>query len=120
MLSAGNGLDERIVAETAEIAGEAFEIVVAHPLIGESEDVMVEPGGADVGDGLGGERAGEVDAGHARAARLAAGGDGDRHGRKVRRLVGGVNRGIWRMMRSEEHTSELQSLMRISYAVFCL
>src|SRR3546814_7408125 len=26
----------------------------------------------------------------------------------------------WRMSRSEEHTSELQSLMRISYAVFCL
>src|SRR3546814_6155077 len=26
----------------------------------------------------------------------------------------------WSMMRSEEHTSELQSLMRISYAVFCL
>src|SRR3546814_2185961 len=25
-----------------------------------------------------------------------------------------------RMFRSEEHTSELQSLMRISYAVFCL
>src|SRR3546814_5854882 len=25
-----------------------------------------------------------------------------------------------RPMRSEEHTSELQSLMRISYAVFCL
>src|SRR3546814_4079703 len=25
-----------------------------------------------------------------------------------------------RMTRSEEHTSELQSLMRISYAVFCL
>src|SRR3546814_8843265 len=25
-----------------------------------------------------------------------------------------------RMKRSEEHTSELQSLMRISYAVFCL
>src|SRR3546814_8416070 len=25
-----------------------------------------------------------------------------------------------RMQRSEEHTSELQSLMRISYAVFCL
>src|SRR3546814_7162561 len=30
---------------------------------------------------------------------------------------GGVSR--WRQ-RSEEHTSELQSLMRISYAVFCL
>src|SRR3546814_6131814 len=26
----------------------------------------------------------------------------------------------WRSRRSEEHTSELQSLMRISYAVFCL
>src|SRR3546814_1621292 len=30
--------------------------------------------------------------------------------------VAGAHRGI----RSEEHTSELQSLMRISYAVFCL
>src|SRR3546814_4295491 len=32
-------------------------------------------------------------------------------------------RGGWRQdapLRSEEHTSELQSLMRISYAVFCL
>src|SRR3546814_4407596 len=27
---------------------------------------------------------------------------------------------VLRLMRSEEHTSELQSLMRISYAVFCL
>src|SRR3546814_7031131 len=27
---------------------------------------------------------------------------------------------VARMHRSEEHTSELQSLMRISYAVFCL
>src|SRR3546814_7258500 len=27
---------------------------------------------------------------------------------------------LWRQWRSEEHTSELQSLMRISYAVFCL
>src|SRR3546814_997123 len=37
-----------------------------------------------------------------------------------------VGRASWRAagsrsaMRSEEHTSELQSLMRISYAVFCL
>src|SRR3546814_4530311 len=29
-----------------------------------------------------------------------------------------LNDGAW--IRSEEHTSELQSLMRISYAVFCL
>src|SRR3546814_5806608 len=28
--------------------------------------------------------------------------------------------GVVRLVRSEEHTSELQSLMRISYAVFCL
>src|SRR3546814_6204978 len=27
---------------------------------------------------------------------------------------------VWFVTRSEEHTSELQSLMRISYAVFCL
>src|SRR3546814_10298279 len=27
---------------------------------------------------------------------------------------------LWPIGRSEEHTSELQSLMRISYAVFCL
>src|SRR3546814_5003214 len=30
------------------------------------------------------------------------------------------NIGISPVVRSEEHTSELQSLMRISYAVFCL
>src|SRR3546814_3372742 len=28
--------------------------------------------------------------------------------------------GLFQVRRSEEHTSELQSLMRISYAVFCL
>src|SRR3546814_10635316 len=33
---------------------------------------------------------------------------------------GGRQRGHRCGMRSEEHTSELQSLMRISYAVFCL
>src|SRR3546814_6516751 len=31
-----------------------------------------------------------------------------------------VNKGLDKPYRSEEHTSELQSLMRISYAVFCL
>src|SRR3546814_6469902 len=31
-----------------------------------------------------------------------------------------VSMGIIALPRSEEHTSELQSLMRISYAVFCL
>src|SRR3546814_2801747 len=32
----------------------------------------------------------------------------------------GFERVSYRNLRSEEHTSELQSLMRISYAVFCL
>src|SRR3546814_3636822 len=31
-----------------------------------------------------------------------------------------ARRARWHWRRSEEHTSELQSLMRISYAVFCL
>src|SRR3546814_9811373 len=31
-----------------------------------------------------------------------------------------IERAMVRASRSEEHTSELQSLMRISYAVFCL
>src|SRR3546814_5869584 len=39
-------------------------------------------------------------------------------------LVVSVGIGLWIVaagaVRSEEHTSELQSLMRISYAVFCL
>src|SRR3546814_10602992 len=34
--------------------------------------------------------------------------------------VGFANLAKLRLGRSEEHTSELQSLMRISYAVFCL
>src|SRR3546814_5526861 len=42
----------------------------------------------------------------------------DRAGRQWR--SGSVIRFPGRRTRSEEHTSELQSLMRISYAVFCL
>src|SRR3546814_5103147 len=34
--------------------------------------------------------------------------------------AGGVMDRVVSQLRSEEHTSELQSLMRISYAVFCL
>src|SRR3546814_3246944 len=55
-------------------------------------------------------------------------GPGYCHGRCPRAEVSGIagcNRpaklfGRQRRRRSEEHTSELQSLMRISYAVFCL
>src|SRR3546814_6387196 len=41
-------------------------------------------------------------------------------------VIGGFVNDLWgwrvafMLVRSEEHTSELQSLMRISYAVFCL
>src|SRR3546814_5830496 len=49
---------------------------------------------------------------------------GDAHLRPRRRDIGigGTKVAVARerLFRSEEHTSELQSLMRISYAVFCL
>src|SRR3546814_2397243 len=38
----------------------------------------------------------------------------------TRRKYGGTGLGLAISRRSEEHTSELQSLMRTSYAVFCL
>src|SRR3546814_2190676 len=42
--------------------------------------------------------------------------------RRVQQLIEAVDDEIilLEIVRSEEHTSELQSLMRISYAVFCL
>src|SRR3546814_1720617 len=39
---------------------------------------------------------------------------------QVEKNVQDARRRLWQKMRSEEHTSELQSLMRISYAVFCM
>src|SRR3546814_4235074 len=43
------------------------------------------------------------------------------HGVDCRRVIHREGRmGLYFVTRSEEHTSELQSLMRISYAVFCL
>src|SRR3546814_7549202 len=50
---------------------------------------------------------------------------GDQHQRLFQKCrdpfaVGLKPRNRERIARSEEHTSELQSLMRISYAVFCL
>src|SRR3546814_10909932 len=38
----------------------------------------------------------------------------------LRPMIDAVREASTKGMRSEEHTSELQSLMRISYAVFCL
>src|SRR3546814_10543057 len=55
-----------------------------------------------------------------RAGRIGAGGD-----RGAGAIASDCQRATWPLAaalveRSEEHTSELQSLMRISYAVFCL
>src|SRR3546814_5039029 len=44
------------------------------------------------------------------------------NGQQIERVSRDTERDFWMsaQQRSEEHTSELQSLMRISYAVFCL
>src|SRR3546814_3882806 len=66
-------------------------------------------------------------AGDIRAARSAIGGASratrvvfGRFAEGVERLPTRALRILGPQLRSEEHTSELQSLMRISYAVFCL
>src|SRR3546814_5716398 len=46
--------------------------------------------------------------------------DGRQSGNRTDQQRRLVRPGLSRTARSEEHTSELQSLMRISYAVFCL
>src|SRR3546814_6798126 len=61
--------------------------------------------------GADGQRALADAADHLLAAGLDALGDGD---------LALARQQFHRAHRSEEHTSELQSLMRISYAVFCL
>src|SRR3546814_11638352 len=53
-------------------------------------------------------------------ARVQVRQDRRRLGWEQRRGAGPVRRDAAVAARSEEHTSELQSLMRISYAVFCL
>src|SRR3546814_10904898 len=42
------------------------------------------------------------------------------HGATYRVMADRIEAGSYACARSEEHTSELQSIMRISYAVFCL
>src|SRR3546814_2048316 len=85
--------------------------------------------------GCGGSTAAEIDVGPVRGVMLAAGiaaavavADAEiavARSVAVGRRTGGGPRGLAAgggggRDRSEEHTSELQSLMRISYAVFCL
>src|SRR3546814_4819901 len=63
-----------------------------------------------------------IDAGHIHRFSIDREGAATRHHAAhahVQHKLAGSNRAR-RFGRSEEHTSELQSLMRISYAVFCL
>src|SRR3546814_5050548 len=61
-----------------------------------------------------GSHANRAHTGHARARPLMPSIQADARGRRAAAAFPPDRR------RSEEHTSELQSLMRISYAVFCL
>src|SRR3546814_4918546 len=77
--------------------------------VGGDEPRTVELPAALPGDGRGGREFGDTAADIGAAGGFAGtAGTGARQGAEHARL------------RSEEHTSELQSLMRISYAVFCL
>src|SRR3546814_8317016 len=67
--------------------------------------MLAAPALADVKDGVDAWQAGNYQAAVAEWRPLAIAGDADAQ---------------FTLGRSEEHTSELQSLMRISYAVFCL
>src|SRR3546814_1513005 len=93
--------------EAGERAGHQARAVIAAParddllLLRPAEDVVVVPDELDVG--LVGVRAREAEVDLAHAPSVPPGRTVDDH-----------------LGRSEEHTSELQSLMRISYAVFCL
>src|SRR3546814_9050660 len=94
---------EPFLIRTASSGNPAFQIHFAGAMRGdpvvdrpharssvETDDLAVRPGPAEIGD------AAEVDDGRVRARPQVL------------------------QERSEEHTSELQSLMRISYAVLCL
>src|SRR3546814_6682493 len=75
----------------------AFPPRIGHCLCGRCRDQVDDPGSGDLRDGPSLRR----------CYRGASLGNDRIHGADCRQ-------------RSEEHTSELQSLMRISYAVFCL
>src|SRR3546814_8072622 len=85
-----------------ELANKAIIVTGASSGIGAAAAQLFAAEGANVV--LGARRAGQLEA---VAAKI------NRDGGRAVFLAGDVKR-------SEEHTSELQSLMRISYAVFCL
>src|SRR3546814_1544280 len=70
---------------------------------------LAEPGGVAISDGVHEHLRGRVGIDFV-----------DSGNRKVKNIERPLHIWTWSPDRSEEHTSELQSLMRISYAVFCL
>src|SRR3546814_6219817 len=107
------------------VPGDARELVVllgreapADPLLVLGEDVDAEgPGRLDAGPRAGAPPGEE---GHQRRLQRHRGEGAHGHADRTVAVVGGDDGDARGEVRSEEHTSELQSLMRISYAVFCL
>src|SRR3546814_9051949 len=85
-------------AKHARFGRIAIDETLSHPLLEQRPDHLAIEPAVEPGD----------EAAHLGAVDRRAG----YHRRAVDRLL--------EIFRSEEHTSELQSLMRISYAVFCL
>src|SRR3546814_9225343 len=101
--------DEFMGVEVAEPASESLVLLGRDVLVAEEDHQMVQESLPNFRDRIVVERLRQIDSANLRAERA-----GDRmHLDPVERIGDSVRR-------SEEHTSELQSLMRISYAVFCL
>src|SRR3546814_3436450 len=95
------------LAEQAQSIG---EIIASVAEIAEQTNLLA------INAGIEASRAGEHGPGFAVVAReiKELAGEAKKSTSQIRQILGKIQ------SRSEEHTSELQSLMRISYAVFCL
>src|SRR3546814_5074397 len=109
MKDRGNELDwddmQQLVAGILRAMG--YKTQVSPPGSDRGKDIVASP------DGFGFE--------HPRIVVEVKHRKGQMSSQEIRSFLGGRHkddRGLY--VRSEEHTSELQSLMRISYAVFCL
>src|SRR3546814_1478101 len=99
------------------------------PINPRRDDFAAEVTGVDVAAGVSKTVAAEIEAAMDRYAVLVLPGQAitdeqqyafSQHFGPMETATGDIARTEDRRLRSEEHTSELQSLMRISYAVFCL
>src|SRR3546814_2601383 len=94
---------------------------LAHDFVGDRLDVPARGAGGDNHEIADAGLAVDVDLDDVVGLEFGErGADGFEQGVGRRRWIGKAGLDDLRGIRSEEHTSELQSLMRISYAVFCL